>query len=91
MKKLKKHGASNLEFWGMLSGLLIIVCFAAMFLNVENSRFYMNVALGTGNFMNGAVAVKSFSAKRKSLGIFFAAAAGVLLLVLILRLFLVKR
>lgn len=91
MKNLKKHGTMDLEVLGLISGLVIVACFVAMFIDVQNSRFFMNAAMGMGIVLNGAIAARSFSERRKSQGSFFAVVAVLLLVILVLRLFLVKR
>lgn len=91
MRKLKKHTFEELEVVGLIAGLILIICFVAMFVNVQTSRLFMNAAIGMGVILNGVLAALGFLRKRKSLGRFFLVTALLFFLILILRLFLVTR
>ncbi len=90
MKDPKKGSTWDLQLVGMISGVILIICFEVMFWDTELASIFMTIVIGMGVIMNGSVAAIKLLKGKKAAGIFFAAVSAVLLTLFFLRLFLLN-
>ena len=70
MNKKKVRRTLDLEFFGSIAGLLLIVCAVAAFLDMENAPGFFVLVTGLGVLVNGILASLRFSKKNYVLVLF---------------------
>ena len=85
MNKKKVRRTLDLEFMGILAGLLLIICVVAGFLDMENAPGFFVLASGMGVLVNGILAGLRFIK-----GKYISAAVLTILTVALLALFVVQ-
>ena len=90
MKNPKKDSTWDLEVVGLISGLILIACFIAAFINDEISHVFITIAFGMGVIINSVITMLKLNRDKIRQGIFFGIVAVLLLVVFVLRLILIK-
>lgn len=90
MKKQRKSSTWDMEAVGMIAGIILIVCFNMIFVDVETASIFMTIVIGMGVIMNSAIAMLKFCWEKVVSGIFFSVLAVLLLVLFIVRLFFLR-
>lgn len=87
MKNQRKGSTWDLELVGMISALVLILCFGVIFLDLEVAQIFITIVVGMGVILNSVLAMLKFHKNKTAAGVFFTVISIGLLVVFILRLF----
>lgn len=87
VKNQRNNSTWDLEIVGLITSILLAVCFAVIFLNAEAALVFQIIVIGLGVIINSAIAMIRFCREKMITGIFFTVLAILLLVIFILRLF----
>ncbi len=91
MNKKKIRKALDLEFFGSVSGLVLILCVIAAFLEIDSAPGFFVLISGMGILVNGILAGLKFIKKRYILGTMFTVITLALLIFFAVQLITVER